>query len=194
MSSQDKLNQRSDRFSLVLNDNELHLLKNSQHIVNKIMCDEKQIIFIAVIYHDRDKREDDKSSLKTPHYHMVIQFGGNYRIGTIIAWLSNLFKINENQIQIEKCSSLEMQCRYLTHLDDFDKEQYLEKDIVTGYGMRETLKRYYRLTIVKDLNELVELVKQYHYDLETIMVTIAHYDKWRKYISDLIMEYHRRFR
>lgn len=190
----DKLNQRSDKFSLVLNDNELKLFKNTKYIVNKIMCDEKQILFIAVIYHDRDKRDDDKSSLKTPHYHMVISFGANYRIGTIINWLSDLFKVNENQIQIEKCNSIEMQTRYLCHLDDLDKTPYFENEVETGYGMRGTLDRYFNIQKIKDLEDLVKVVKHYNYNLEEIMTSIANYDKWRKYINDLIMNNYRKGR
>lgn len=192
MEKTDKLNQRSDKFTIIFNDNELNMLKNPKHIINKIMCDEKIITFIAVIYHNRDTRDDDKSSLKTPHYHMVIAFEGRYRVETILNWLSDLFKINKNQIQIEKCNSIEMQTRYLMHLDDLDKVPYTIDEVETGYGMRDTLNRYTKLQIIKDLSDLVKVVNHYHYELETIMTTIAHYDKWRKYILDLINNYYRR--
>lgn len=182
--------QRSDKFTLVLNDNELNLLKSANYILEKIQNSDIPYIFIATIKHDRDKREDDQNSLKTTHYHMVIQYEGNYRIGTVINWLSDLFHINENQISIDKCTSIEMQTRYLLHLDDPDKEPYDIWDIATNDKV--VLNRYLQLTIIKDLNALITFVREENYNLETIMSKIANYDKYRKYINDLIVNYYRK--
>lgn len=183
-------NRRSDRFCIILNDSGADLLKNARHILNKIQNSDLPYCFIAVIKHDRDKREDDPNSLKTVHYHIVIQFDGIYRIGTIMNFLVKTFLINENQVTIDKCTSIEMQTRYLIHLDDFDKEQYDVWDIATSN--EEILHRYLKLCIIKDLTSLIVFVKQRHYDLELIMAEIANYDKWRKYINDLIVNYYRK--
>lgn len=185
----DKLNQRSDKFSLVLNDNELELFKNARNVVNKFMLqDDITIVYIACIMHDRDK--DDHGDLKTKHYHVVLQLNSVCRIGTLLNRISDIFNCNINQVSIEKCSSLCMQSRYLMHLDDFDKVPYYMTEVVTNDT--EVLERYHDMVFVRDLHDLIAVVHRYHYDLEEIMVAIGNYDKWRKYINDLIINYNRK--
>lgn len=183
------LNQRSTDFCIVLNDNELKLFKNSRNIFNKFMCSESlSPVFIAVNYHDKDYDEEEHR-LKTEHYHIALQLGKMCRIGTILKTICDLFHCNENQVSIEKCSSICMYSRYLCHLDDYDKFQYFESDVITND--KDVLSRYYSLVIVRDLHDLITVVKHYRYNLEEIMQNVAHYDKWRKYINDLIINYHR---
>lgn len=184
------LEQRSTKMCLILNDNELNLLKSSRYVLNKIENSNIPYQFIAINRHDRDEREDDKNSYKTPHYHMVITFEGMYALGTVLNWLSDLFKINKNQIQIKKCSSVEMQTRYLIHLDDPDKAQYDIWDVATNDT--NVLNRYMNLTIVRDLKQLITFVQKKNYNLEEIMSEIADYKSWRTCINDLIVNYYRR--
>lgn len=189
MTNEEKFeNQRGDQFTLILNDNELNLLKNARHIVNELNNNIWTIDFIACILHDRDIDEETKFK-KTNHYHLILTFNGRYRIGTIMKWLTDIFKINKNQIQIDKCTNLVMQCRYLCHLDDMDKEQYDPEDIICSD--LALLKKYYNLVFIKDLSNCVQEVRRRHYDLETIMCEIANYDKYRKYINDLIVNHFR---
>ena len=186
---EDKLNQRSNKFTIVLNDNELHLFKDSVNILNKMYGDEKLgVLYIAIIKHDRDK--DENGNIKTMHYHVVLSLNNNCRIGTLLNKICDLFHCNENQVTIDKCSSLEMQSRYLLHLDDFDKEDYFQYEVVTN--KRDVFENYINLEKISDLKELISVVKRCHYDLETIMITIANYDRWRKYINDLIVNNHRK--
>ena len=188
---EEKLNMRSDKFTIVLNDNELQLFKNTKNIFDKFMCSEKlSPVYLACIKHDRDK--DDKGDLKTVHYHVVVQLDKICRIGTLLNYISDLFHCNENQITIDKCNSLCMQSRYLCHVDDFDKYPYLYADVMCN--AYDVFNRYYNLVIVRDLHDLICVVKKYNYDLETIMVSISNYDKWRKYINDLIINYNRKCR
>lgn len=185
------LNQRSDKFTIVFNDNELHLFKSARNIIKEVCCiDNLCVIYASAIYHDQDKAEDGKH-LKTPHYHLVIHVDRNYRIGTMINILSDNFHCNANQITIDKCNSLEAQSRYLLHLDDYDKHQYDRSDIASN--KYDTLYHYLDLKRVADLKDLLEVVKHYNYNLEDIMVNIGNYDKWRKYINDLIINHNRRF-
>lgn len=188
--AEEKLKQRSDKFSLVLNDNEVQLLKSSSYILKKLLNADLEIKFIAVIKHDRDISEEDVNRLKTIHYHVVLELYVNYRIGTIINKLTDLFHINANQITIEKCTSIAMQTRYLTHMDDGDKVPYDIWDIETND--KSTLQKYYTLVKVRNMEELIEFVKQRHYDLEEIMKTLCNYDKHRKYVNDLILNHYRR--
>ena len=179
----EKLNQRTDKFTIVLNDSGADLLKSTNYIYNKIMCDEMDIVYLAIIKHDKDINEED-GHVKTPHYHVVLITGGVYRLSSIINWLVKLFHINENQITIDKCNSIAMQSRYLTHMDDFDKTPYLMTEVKTND--EDAYKRYCNLQRVKDLNDLLSVVKYYNYDLERIMVNVMNYDKYRKYVLDLI--------
>lgn len=181
-------NQRGDEFSLVLNENEVELLKSSRNIVNQINNNIWTLDFIACILHDKDIDEETKF-VKTKHYHLILTFNGKYRVGTIMKWLTDIFKINENQISIEKCNNLVMQCRYLAHLDDPDKEQYNPEDIVSNDIGK--IKKMYNLIFIKDIANCVQEVRNRHYDLETIMTEIANYDKYRKYINDLIINHFR---
>lgn len=184
-------NQRSDKFSLVLYESEVPLLKSAKNIVSKLEENIWTLNFIACIKHDQDINEETKQ-LKTIHYHLVVDFNGNYRVGTIMNWLTDIFHINENQISIQKCTSLEMQTRYLCHVDDFDKYQYDPQDIVSSDLSK--VRKWYEKIFIKDLEDCVQAVKRRHYDLETIMTEVANYDKWRKYINDLIINHQRQNR
>lgn len=195
MNKEDKerwLNQRSSDFSIVLNESDIPLFKNSKNVYHRIMCCESlSPVFIAVQYHDKDFDEENKRK-KTPHYHLALQLGTNCRVGTLLNKLMSIFHCNENQVGIQKCNSICMYTRYLCHLDDFDKYPYLRCDIVTNN--EDVVNRYYELVIIRDLHDLIGVVKHYHYDLEEIMANVAHYDKWRKYINDLIINYNRKCR
>lgn len=185
-------NQRSDKFTLILNDNELEFFKSAKSIYRRFMTeDDIGIEFIACIQHNKDYDEELKQ-LKTLHYHVVIQLSKICRIKTMINKIMSMFHCNENQITIDKCNSIVMQTRYLLHLDDFDKYQYDKYDVVCND--KDVLERYCNLVIIRDIHDLIGVVKHYHYDLEEIMLSVAHYDKWRKYINDLIINYNRNMR
>lgn len=182
-------NQRSNMFTIVLNDNELHLFQNAENIIKVFTSDNtKYVRFIAAILHDKDK--DEHGQYKTKHYHVVVQFECNYRIGTVINFISDSFKCNENQITIDKCNNLCAQTRYLIHLDDGDKAQYFPFDVCTND--KDTLNRFLKTEIITNITQLISVVRSYHYDLEEIMMNISNYDKWRRYINDLIINHNRR--
>lgn len=187
----DKLSQRSNKFSLVLNDNELQLFKNSDNIVQKLYDSEDlDVIYVACIKHDSDL--DEQNHIKTLHYHVVMEMDKVCRIETMLNYLSELFHCNVNQISIEKCTSLAMQTRYLLHLDEFRKTRYYESDIVTNN--QDLVNKYINMVKIRDIDDLIARVKEYHYDLEECMSHISSYDKWRKYINDLIINYNRKGR
>lgn len=188
----EKLNQRTNKFTIVLNDNELLVFKNCRHILSKFLeSDLLDVNYIACIKHDRDF-DEEMNHVKTLHYHVVLELNKICRLGTILNWISSNFHCNDNQVTIDKCSSLPMQTRYLLHLDDFDKCRYYESDVVTNN--KDYFDSCINLVIVRDLHDLIARVKEYHYDLEVIMSKIVHYDKWRKYINDLIINHSRLMR
>lgn len=185
-------NMRSDKFTIILNDNELEFFKSAKSIVHRFCTDmDLSPVFIACIKHDKDI-DEETHHLKTIHYHVVVQLNKICRVQTLINRIMYMFSCHENQITLDKCNSLVMQTRYLCHLDDFDKYQYWGGDVVTNDN--DVLKRYFDLIIIRDLHDLVGVVKHFNYDFEEIMLHVAHYDKWRKYINDLIINYNRRCR
>lgn len=187
----DKLKQRSNQFTIVLNDNECHWFKNCDFIINKLISDyDVDVVYIAVIYHDKDL--DENKQPKTPHYHVILELDKICTVGSCLKWLSSKFMCNENQISIDKCNDLAMQSRYLIHLDEIDKVPYFEFDVHTNNVAR--YKDYLKLKKIKDMKDLISFVKECHYDLEIIMSKLAHYDKYRKYINDLIVNYYRKQR
>lgn len=181
------LNQRSNSFTIVLNDDYDGLvLKNVHHVYRSIMIAELPLIFIAAIKHDRDISDD--GHLKTPHYHLVLVFSGVLRIGSVIKKLMDIFVgLNEKQISIDKCSSVSAQVRYLIHLDEIDenKVRYDSVDIETNNrGQVE----YYLKEIHKivDVNDLIAIVREYRNLAELIRVIgIENYKKYRLVIRDL---------
>lgn len=183
----DHLNQRSNAFSLVLNDNELHLFKNSDNVLRQIMCSEMDVIFCAVIHHTMDMI-DDLHQYKTPHYHVVIEFSCRYRIGSVINWISDLFHCNANQVSCEKCVCLSSQVRYLIHLDDFDKYHYDEFDIKSNN--KDLVHRYIKeVRAIADVHDLYAIMEEYPKLAELIAVLgLEQYKKWRAVITDLRRE------
>lgn len=188
----DKLKQRSDKFTIVLNDNELELFKNATNIVNKLLCDfDLGVSYVASIKHDNDI-DEETNHLKTLHYHVVLELDKICTCGSLLKRLCNIFHCNENQVTLDKCTSLCMQSRYLIHLDDFDKAQYSRYDVATN---NQALFNDYLLFIkIRDMKDLISRVKEYHYDLEIIMSKIVNYEKYRKYINDIIVNYYRKLR
>ena len=174
----DKLNQRSTKFSLVLNDSGAELFKNSRYIVTTIRCcGLLSIHFIACIKHDKDVDEETQH-IKTQHYHLVLSLYNSTRLSTLVNLLVDLFHCNANQISIEKCTSLEMATRYLIHLDDFEKQPYNKEDIVTNdfVKLKECLEYVDK---IKDIKDLITVVKQFP-KLTELMVHIG-YDNYKKY-------------
>lgn len=179
------LSQRSSAFTIVLNDDfDGLILRDVHYVYRSLMVAELPLVFIACIKHEKDLSDD--GHLKTPHYHIVLVFSGSYRVGTILKKIMDVFNgLNENQISIDKCSSVSAQTRYLIHLDDFDKYQYDSVDIETNnrgqveYYLKEVHK-------IVDVNDLITVVREYRNLTELIRVLgIENYKKYRMVIKDL---------
>ena len=181
------LNQRGCAFSIVLNDNELHLFKSANYVLNTLMCCGKDWIFVACVLHDKDF-DVERKCYKTQHYHVVITFGGSYRVGTILNLICDEFHCNENQVSIEKCNSVPMQVRYLVHLDDFDKHQYDFADIHSN-RMDIVDKYLHQVKKIVDEQDLFSIMKEYPVLQDLIgIIGLDQYKKWRVVIQDLRRE------
>lgn len=184
--------QRSKEIELILNDNELNLLKNQRYIKDKILENCWDIEFIAVNKHDQDE-DLEIHQLKTLHYHVVIVFRNNPSFGGVLNLITNVFHINENQISIMKINKhVPQRTRYLCHIDDIEKHRYNKEDISTNNI--EKVNRYFELKHITDNAELVNIVKNvYHYDIEEMMLHIDNYKDYRQLINDLIMNHNRKW-
>lgn len=188
----DKMNQRTNKFTIVFNDNELQLFKNPKNIVQKFIDSEVlDVSYIACIKHDRDIDNVD-NHVKTTHYHVVLELNKVCRVGTMLNWISSNFVCNENQVSIDKCNDLAMQSRYLLHLDEIDKVRYYENEVVVNN--QDKFKFYLELVKITDMKSLIAFVKDNNYDLEVIMSKLVHYDRYRRYIQDLIINHNRQLR
>lgn len=184
----DKLSQRSNQFSLVLNDSGANVFQNSRHIVYELVNQEDVcVIYCSCIMHDRD--EDEYGNLKTTHYHLVVQLNAQCRLKTFLNFIIDKFHCNENQVSIEKCSSIEMQTRYLVHLDDFDKYQYSAEDIVSNNEefVKKCMSYIKRISCVDDL---IAICQEYKNNLLKLMSVIGYenYKKYRVVIADIRRE------
>lgn len=185
----EKLKQRGSQFAIVLNDTGANTLVSAHEIVRKLCCnDDVTIVYCACIKHDNDI-DDESGNLKTIHYHLVVQIGSNCCLGTFIKFLCDLLHVNENQVTIEKCTSLVMQTRYLIHLDDFDKHQYKQEDISTN-NIDFVKKAMTYIKGISCIDDLIAICREYKNNLLTLMSVIG-YDNYKKYrvvISDIRRE------
>lgn len=77
--------------------------------------------------HDIDVYEsgENKGEFKKPHFHAVIQWPNTTTMTAVLNFLSP-YGISF----VEPVADLVGYCRYLTHMDDPDKAQYCEQDVV----------------------------------------------------------------
>ena len=187
--SKEILNQRTDKFTIVLNDSGADVFKNAHNIVRTLRCCEYLcIIFIACIKHDKDIDEETQH-VKTPHYHLVVVVDRSYRLGTFLNLICDLFKCNANQVSIDKCTSIEMQTRYLIHLDDFDKHQYDISEIETN-DTDELNRCMTFIKKIKSTSDLISIVHQFKSLVKLIEhIGLDNYKKYRLVINDLRREF-----
>lgn len=184
------LAQTSDNFFLIFNDNELKLFRSSRYIYERLGFEDSLFVnFIAIQYHDKDVVKEE-NRVETPHYHVVLSLNKRFQFKTMLDLICDLFHCNPNQVGMQKVIDLCACTRYLCHLDNPDKYQYLPVTVVTNN--HDLLDRYFNLVMIKDLQDLIGVVKHYNYSLEDIMMNISDYKKWRTPINDLIVNHFRR--
>lgn len=180
-------NKRGNVFSLVLNDSGADVFHDSRHIFMELNTDLSDHEFIAVIKHENDF-DNELKRYKTPHYHVVIKFGGAYRVATIINKFVDIFHCNANQVSCEKCNAMDMQVRYLIHLDDMDKYRYDISDIVTNRHdlVNKYMKEIHKIVDIDDLLSIMDM----HKNLRDLISCIGldNYRKYRCVIQDIYRE------
>lgn len=185
----DKLSQRGSKFTLVLNDTGANVFGSAHDIVYKLINQTDIVfIFVACIKHDKDI-DNETGNVKTEHYHLVVSLGANCRVGTFLNYIVDTFHCNENQVTIEKCSSIEMQTRYLIHLDEIDKWRYDEADVVSNDT--EQLHKYMTMVpVICDIDDLIKICTTHKNNLLKLMSAIGYenYKKYRVVIADIRRE------
>lgn len=103
--------------------------------------------------HDRDVNPDGET--KKPHYHILLLFDGNKSYDQIKEITDNF-----NASVPQKCLSVRGQVRYFCHLDNPEKWQYDERQIITYGGIDTTdlLKKSasYRYSTITDMYDFVK--------------------------------------
>ena len=74
-----------------------------------------------------------KGDYKTRHIHLVLDSLKKHRLGVFLNYVCDVLNINENQVGVLPCESLEYAIQYLIHKNDKDKHQYNVCDIHTNY-------------------------------------------------------------
>lgn len=139
--------------------------------------------------HDRDKNADGID--KKPHYHIVIEFEGP----TTYKHVSENICPSVNATIPKRVVSLRGYYRYLTHMDNPEKAQYEEKDVIKIGGftldLTTTEVTALKVKIIEDIteNNIVEysdLLDYYLYqigDIERLEIASNHTYFFDKYIS-----------
>lgn len=180
----DNLKQVGCDFSIVLNENEFKLLKNERYILKKLLeSDYLSVNICSVIKHDHDI-DDEINQVKTLHYHCAVRFNHNFMVKSVIKKISDMFHINENQISVEKLTSLESYTRYLIHLDNGDKYHYCLFDIVTNN--QKYVNECITKIMIKDYQHCIKIVQDFHYRYEVIIAKVCNYKNYNSLIKDLI--------
>lgn len=141
----------------------------------------KQTSKYALILHDKDVNDD--GTLKKPHFHVVIKYGGQRRLSSVE---NEYFKYGLEKRFCNTCNERAM-LRYLTHIDYPDKYQYSREDIISN-NMNNEIEMAYTDEITpelafNDINEFINEIEGYisQYDLNKYCVKRGYLPALRKY-------------
>ena len=137
------------------------------------------------ILHDCDRNDD--GSVKTLHYHVVLDFG-NSRRGSlaVVRDLARFMEIPDCLISMETCSNICGAIRYLVHADDPAKHQYDYSFIDTNDKL--LLDEYFSCQKDLTVTSLIRIVEENRFDAIAIMrrIGLTNYMRYRYVIQDII--------
>jgi len=145
------------------------------------MLDEEHIQWIESPLHDKDLNPD--GTPKKPHIHVIVLFEGNKSFEQIKEMTDKL-----NAPIPQKCVSVKGLVRYMAHLDNPDKVQYLTNDII-GHGGVDVLEYLKpstsnRHSLINEMmqhvedNNIIEFVDLLNY------ARIERFDDWFSLLCD----------
>lgn len=86
--------------------------------------------YYYLILHDKDIQED--GTLKKPHYHIVFNLQAKHSKAKFLEAIANAIGQHTDSISIDELIQLEGAVRYLIHIDNPEKHQYNEFEIVSN--------------------------------------------------------------
>lgn len=145
------------------------------------IIDEMHLEWVESPLHDKDINAD--GSLKKPHWHILLMFGG-------VKTYEQVKEITDilNAPIPERCHNAKAMVRYMVHMDNPDKAQYSQSDIVAhgGVDLAELLRpsSSERYTIIGEMvsfikyNDIVEFQDLVDYALSN------EFDRWFPLLCD----------
>lgn len=170
-----------------------------------------QCSYWVICHEDEHIDDDEKKPLKGIHWHLVLKFGKKIRRQSVISLICSFFEVDpvvldlsaksdflgtpkvQPWVQIQPTSNDIGSVRYLTHIDNPEKKQYLTKDVMTNY--RDFLNGCMLLDS-GDLNgdTLIKLVTEVCYCSKTQVMRflgLERYCRFRMAVSDICDEFKR---
>ena len=145
------------------------------------IIDEEHIEWVESPLHDKDINPD--GTVKKPHYHVLLLFGGVKTYEQVLEFIQPLKCPIPKRVHNARAL-----VRYMAHIDNPDKEQYDISKIVAhgGVDIYELLKANSseKYSIIK---EMITFIKEYNIDEFQDLVDYAienHYDDWFPIIAD----------
>lgn len=124
---------KSNQFSIVVQENDI---QNQHYIVNTDLihyCENNSDLlnYRAFVKHDSDY--DTNGEVKTHHYHLILVFEKKrqYLKETIINDIARSLNCSKNIISVQVLKDVVSSVQYLTHKNNFEKNQYLLTDIIS---------------------------------------------------------------
>lgn len=125
--------------------------------------DEEKVPYFLSPVHDKDMNADETQ--KKPHQHLIVMFEGNKSEAQMNALAEKFGCPRPKMVQ-----NLRSMARYLCHLDNPEKAQYLVEDVKQGYGA--------------DYSKIINLTENVYIVIAEMMDFIA--DNDIRYYSDLL--------
>ena len=182
------MQERSNKYCCIIecDDKENNKTITMKNILNVFRCN-NSVRYWAIL-HDKDIKDD--STIKRKHIHLVLifDFKSCYK-QYVIDFLSRELNCSRNIISVDICRDLVISLRYLTHIDNREKYQYKDEEVITNSSIV-----YYRAALGNklSLSYLIECLRFTNFNrlkLVDTFITLDEYKRYRDVISDIVAEY-----
>jgi len=128
-----------------------------------MLLDEKVNVAISPLHTIPDEKHEEDAQMK-PHYHVIISYSGKHKLDELNDRWQNKYK----GTKLQKVADRNKYTRYLAHLDNPEKEQFEQNEIMANYDIRPYVaKEVYIIDIIKE-------VKRRHIkDFNTLVDTLV---------------------
>lgn len=144
------------------------------------ILDNEHIAWIESPLHDKDTDPDGMT--KKAHWHLLLMFEGNKSYVQVKEIADRL-----NAPIPQRVESARGMVRYMIHMDNPEKYQYLRDDIVAHGGA--DVEHFFEMTVTNRLSVLKEIVKYIHEKhvtnfMDLLLFAIENNDEWFEVIAD----------